>query len=163
AAGTGLAEELAPQLACREDVRQPAPLLLGRAVSEQRRPDEVHADPPDELRSARPRQLLGHDEVLYRARAATAVLLGPGDAHPPPAHAPPPPWGGLRLPVAPERDFLAEIVEVGREALAVVPRQVLAQPRAHLGAKFRLRFRRLEIHPLSLCRRRRLRLCGDGR
>src|SRR5262249_30137113 len=134
AAGTGLAEELAPQLACLGDVGRPAPLRGGRAGSEQRRPAGVPADPPDEPGGARPRQLLGHDEVLARARAATAVLLGPGDAHPPP-------FGELRLPVAPERDFLAEIVEVGREALAVLPRQVLAQPPAHLGANLRRPFR----------------------
>ena len=50
----GLAEELAPDLRRVEDLREPARLLLGRAVREQRRADEVHADAADEL-GARPR------------------------------------------------------------------------------------------------------------
>src|SRR5205823_5982168 len=74
AAGAGLAEQLAPQLARREDVRQPALLLRRRAAGEQRRTDEVHADPTDQLGRPGARELLGHDEVLDRAGAAPAVL-----------------------------------------------------------------------------------------
>ena len=59
---------------------QPARLLLGRAVREQRRPDEVDADAADELRGAGAGELLGDDVVLDRAAAAAAVLLGPRDA-----------------------------------------------------------------------------------
>ena len=47
-------------------LRQPARLLLGRAVREQRRPDEVDADAADELRRAPARELLGDDVVLDR-------------------------------------------------------------------------------------------------
>src|SRR5262249_56104123 len=78
-ARAGLAEQLAPQRARREDVGQPL-LLLGSAVREQRGPDEVDADAADELRRACARELFDHDEVLDRAGAAPAVLLGPADA-----------------------------------------------------------------------------------
>ena len=52
----------------REDVGQPACLLLGRAVREQRGADEVDADAADELGRPGPRELLGDDEVLDRPR-----------------------------------------------------------------------------------------------
>ena len=48
-AGFGLAEELAPDLGRVEDVREPTGLLRFGAVREQRRPDQVDADAPDEL------------------------------------------------------------------------------------------------------------------
>ena len=54
---------------------QPARLLLGGAVGEERRPDEVDADAADELRGAGPGELLGDDVVLDRPGAAAAVLL----------------------------------------------------------------------------------------
>ena len=96
-------------------------LLLGRATGEDRRPDQVHADATDELRRTGAGQLLGDDVVADGPRVAPAVLLGqatptqPADGEP-----------GLPLPA--ERDLVGEIVEAGREALAVLPGQVLAQP-----------------------------------
>ena len=128
AARVRLAEQLAPQLLGAEDLREPPGLLLGRSASEDRGPDEVDADAPDELRRAGPRELLGDDVVADRARVATAVLLGPRD---------PDPTAGreLRLPLATERDLLGEVVEARRKPLAVLPREVLAQPAAALVAQ----------------------------
>jgi hypothetical protein len=123
----GFAEQLAPDLGCVEDARQPPRLLLRGAVREQRGPDEVHADAADELRSAGPRELLGHDVVLYGAATATAVLPGPRDADEPAARE-------LRLPPATERDLLGQVVETRRQALAVLPRKVRAQPVAYFVA-----------------------------
>src|SRR5207248_11731964 len=143
AAGAALVEELAPLLAGRDDVREPALLLRARAVGEQCRPDEIHADPADQLWCPGASELLGHDEMLDRTGAATAVFLGPRDTDPSA-------FGQLRLPVAAERDLRGQIIEVRREALPVFPREVLAQPRAHLGAQLRFGFRRLEVHS---CRR----------
>ena len=119
--------------------RQPALLLLGRAVREERRPDEVDADATDELGRAGASELLGDDEVLDRSDAATAVLLGP-------RHADPAARGELRLPLASERDLVGEVVEAGRQPLAVLPRQVVAQPGAHLVAQARLLGGRGEVH-----------------
>ena len=95
---------------------QPARLLLVGAVREQRRADEVDADAADELRRARPRELLGDDVVLDRARAAAAVLLAASATPTQPAAR------ELRLPRAPERDLVGEVVEARRQALAVLPR-----------------------------------------
>src|SRR5262249_59042103 len=142
AARAGLADQLAPQLARRADVRQPARLLLERPVGEQRRPDEVHADPSDQLRGARPRQLLGDDEVLDRARSPPAELGGP-------RHTDPQTLAELRLPVAPERDLVGQVVEMRGKTFAVLPREVLAQPGAHFGAEFRLGLLRLQVHPAA--------------
>ena len=103
-------------------------LLLGRAVREQRGPDEVDADAADELGRACAGELLDDDEVLDRAGAAPAVLLGPRDADPAAL-------GELALPLAPERDLVGEVVEPRRQALAVLPGQVGPQPVAHLGAQ----------------------------
>ena len=49
AAGIGLAEQLAPQLAGREDPGQEALLLLGRPVRQEGGPHQVDADAADEL------------------------------------------------------------------------------------------------------------------
>ena len=94
-------------------------------------PDEVDADAADELGRAGAGQLLGHDEVLDGAGAAAAVLLGPPDADPATL-------GELGLPLAPERDLVGEVVEARRQPLAVLPRQVGAQPVAHFVAQRRL-------------------------
>ena len=121
-------------------LRQPARLLLGGAVREQRRADEVHADAADELRRAGPCELLGDDVVLDRAaRRGRRTRSGQRDADPPPARE-------LRLPLAAERDLVGEVVEARRQPLAVLPRQVGAQPRADLVAELRLGRRRGEIH-----------------
>ena len=128
AARVRLAEQLAPELLGAQDLREPAGLLLRRAAGEQRRPDEVHADAADQLRRPGAGELLGDDVVADRAGVAPAVLLGPGDADPPAGRE-------LGLPLPPERDLVGEVVEAGREALAVLPRQVLAQPRAALVAQ----------------------------
>ena len=95
-------------------------------------PDEVDADAADELGRPGPRQLLGHDVVLDRRRRRARRT--------PRASATPTqrPSASLRLPLAPERDLLGEVVEAGRQPLAVLPRQVGPQPVAHLGAQRRL-------------------------
>ena len=128
AAGVGLAEELAPQLLGREDARQEALLLLGRAVGQQGRPHQVDADAADQLGCPGPCQLLDHDVVLERAEAAAAVLDGPG-------HADPAVGGQVGLPAPAERDRLGQVVEARRESHAVGPREVLDQPRPELLAQ----------------------------
>ena len=90
------------------------------------------------------RQLLGDDVVLDRARAAPAVLLA---ATPTPTQ---PAARELRLPLAPERDLLGEVVEARRQALAVLPRQVRAQPGADLVAERVLGGGGGEVHRRSL-------------
>src|SRR5690606_33730653 len=98
APGARLAEQLAPDLASREDRGEPPLLLLGGAVGEQGGADEVDPDPSDQLRRAGPGELLDDDEVLDRPRATAAVLLGP-------RHADPPALGELRLPLPSEGDL----------------------------------------------------------
>ncbi len=91
-------------------------------------PDEVHADPSDELGRPGSGQLLGDHVVLDRPAATPAELLRPGDADPPSARE-------LGLPLPTERHLLGEVVEVRRQADAVLPRQVLAQPGPALAAQ----------------------------
>ena len=138
-----LAEQLAPDLRRVEDLRQPPSLLGIRPVREQRRADQVDADAADELRRAAAGELLGDDVVLDGTAAATAVLLGPGHAHPAAARE-------LRLPLTPERDLLGEVVEAGRQALAVLPREVRAQPAADLVAQREFGGGGGEVHRRSL-------------
>ena len=102
-------------------------------------PDEVHADAADELRRPGAGELLGDDVVLDRTAAAPAVLLRPRDADEPTARE-------LRLPRAPERDLVGEVVEARRQALAVLPREVRAQPVAHLVAQCGFRGSRAQVH-----------------
>ena len=123
ASGAGLAEQLAPQFVGAQDVRQPSRRLFGCRVGEQRRTDEVDADPADELRCPRSRQLLLHDEVMQRTRAPAAVLDRPGDADEVRVRE-------LSLPRAQERDLVGEIVEARRQPSAVLPRKVSTQPGA---------------------------------
>src|SRR2546430_89581 len=78
----GLAEELAPQIGGREDAGQPALLLLGRAVGQQRGPSQVDGYATDQLGGPGPGQLLLHQVVLGRSPAPAPVLVGPGHAHP---------------------------------------------------------------------------------
>ena len=138
-----LAEQLTPDLRRVEDLRQPPSLLRVRPVREQRRADQVDADAADELRRAAAGELLGDDVVLDGTAAATAVLLGPGHAHPAAARE-------LRLPLTPERDLLGEVVEPGRQALAVLPREVRAQPAADLVAQREFGGGGGEVHQCSL-------------
>src|SRR5437879_7197555 len=57
AAGTWLAEQLAPHLACVEDRRQPARLLRLGSVGEEGRAGEVDANAVHQLRRSRARVL----------------------------------------------------------------------------------------------------------
>ncbi len=75
-----------------------------------------------------PGQLFLHDEVVQRAGAAPAVLGRPG-------HTDEASCRELGLPRAQVRDLFTEVVEPWREPLAVLPRQVLVQPGATLGAE----------------------------
>src|SRR5439155_8380146 len=89
-AGAGLAEALTPGHFAAQDLRQVLRLLLIRAMDDQRRADHAHAHAAD-LRSTGLGELLVHDELLHRAQAGAAVLLGPGRRDPAtPGQAPPP-------------------------------------------------------------------------
>ena len=125
--------------------RQPARLLLVGAVGQQRRPDEVDADAADELGRAGAGQLLLHDVVLDRAGAAAAVL---GSGHVTPTQR----AVGQLAPAtsAAEGDLVGQVVEPGRQAHAVLPRQVgRAASARHLGAERLLLGRRCQIHAIG--------------
>ena len=139
APGVGLAEELAPQLARREDPGEEALLLLGRPVGQQGGSHEVDADAAHQLGGPGPRQLLDHHVVLERPQAAAAVLLGPGEPDPAVGRQ-------LGLPPPPEGDRLGQVVEAGREPDAVGPRQVLHQPGPERRPQRLLLSRGVQIH-----------------
>ena len=142
AARSGLAEQLAPEVVGGADPREPARLLLLAAAGEQRGGGEVEADAAHHLGGPRPGQLLLDDEVLGRSGAPSPVRFGPG-------HADPAAGGEGGLPGAQERHLLAEVLESGREPAAVLPREVLHQPGAHLSSE-RFLFRRgAEVHEFS--------------
>ena len=109
-------------------------MLRRRAVGEERRADEVHADAADELGRPGAGQLLGDDVVADRSGVAAAVLGRPG-------HADPAAGRELALPLAPERHLVGEVVEARWQPDAVLPRQVLPEPIAALGPSTRLRTR----------------------
>ncbi len=67
-------------------------------------------------------------KVLGGPGPPAAVLLGPGDPHPPVG-------GQGRLPPAAEGDLLGQVVEPGREALAVLPGQVLHAATSRMSAR----------------------------
>ncbi len=108
-------------------------------MAEQCGSDEVHANAADELRCPRPRELFGDDVVLDRAATATAVLLGPSHTDEPTARE-------LRLPRSTERHLFSEFVEAGRQALAVLPWEIGAQPLAHFVAQSCFLGSRAEVH-----------------
>ena len=142
APGPGLAEQLAPELVGGADPREPARLLLLGAVGQQGGGGQVEPDPAHHLGGPRPGQLLLDDEVLGRPGAAPAVRFGPG-------HADPAAGGQRGLPGTEERHLLAEVVEAGREALAVLPGEVVHEPGADLPPE-RVLFRRgAEVHEFS--------------
>src|SRR5262249_44526580 len=90
---------------------------------DERRTDEVHADPVDDLRRACRRHLLLEDVALDDRRAAAAVRARPMDADP----------AGRRerpLPGAQECDLVRE-----RRMLAGIGRLVRREQGAQLGAK----------------------------
>ncbi len=86
-----------------------------------------------------PRQLLLHDEVLGRAEAPAAVGHGPCHRHPARA-------GKVRLPTAPEGDFVAQVVEARGQTHPVLPWQVVAEPLPQLPAELLLFGRRRQVH-----------------
>jgi hypothetical protein len=115
-------------------------LLLGvGAVGQEGGAGQVDADTTDELGGPGPGQLLLDDEVLARSEPAPAVGGGPCHAHPPRR-------GQVRLPAPPEGDLLAQVGEAGREADAVLPGKVLAEPGAELSAEVFLVRRGRQVH-----------------
>src|SRR5581483_1357239 len=141
----GLREELAPELLGGQDLRQEAALLLLGAVRDERRSDQVDADPVDDLRRARRGDLLLEDVVLDDGRAAPAVLARPVDADPSPGVQ-------LPLPVTEERDLVGErpgrTVGVGPPAR----RKIRREPGAYLGAERLLGGAEGQVHSAVLAR-----------
>src|SRR6185437_4118523 len=79
-AGGGLGEELAPDLLALERRRRVALALLRRAPCAQRRDAHAKADLEESARHGVMRFLLLIDHLLDRRAAASAPVLGPGDA-----------------------------------------------------------------------------------
>src|SRR5438552_682932 len=140
-ARAGLGEELAPELVRGEDLREEAPLLFLRSVGDERRPDQVDADPVDDLGCAGGGELLLEDVVLDHRGAAPAVLARPVDADPAAVVQ-------LPLPGAEEGDLVGEgrVLRRGRP--------IRAEPRAQLGAAGLLGGAEREIHYTTLRARR---------
>src|SRR5581483_1376594 len=145
-----LAEALAPDRVALDDRRQVFPLLLLRAVEDDRRAGPARADAVvAAARRARLRHLLVEDELLHDGHARTAVLLRPrrGD---------PAAGGELLRPVGVEPAVLvraeADVVpaaapEHGAEAAARDAGRALgADELAHLGAEGGFFGRVVEIH-----------------
>ena len=103
-------------------------LLLLAAAGEQRGGGQVEPDAAHHLRGPRPGQLLLDDEVLGGPGAPTPERLRPG-------HADPAAGGEGGLPGAQESHLFAEVLEPGREALAVLPREVVHEPGADLSSE----------------------------
>ena len=139
AARPGLAEELAPQVVGREDGCQPALFLLLGAMGEQCGTGEIDADASDQLGCPCARQLFLDDVVLGRSRPPATVFLGPRDTDPTAR-------GELGLPRAEERDLFVEFGESGRQADAVLPGQVGAQPLTQLATEGVLCRCRRQVH-----------------
>ena len=123
AAGVGLAEQLAEQLFGGEDRREPALFLLVGAVGQDGGADQVNADAADQLRGSGPGQLFLDDVVVHWAGASAAVGDWPGDADEAG-------FGEGRLPLAEVGDLFGQVVEQGRQALAVFPGKILLEPMA---------------------------------
>jgi len=138
AAGAGLAEELAPDLVGREDIRQVAPLLRLVAVHDERRTGVVDADAVQQLRGAGAGQLLVEDRLGRRPGAAAAVLARPEE---------PDVAGGVEppLPVAQEGELLGERRLVVRDALGARGR-VGGEPGADLPPELLVSGRVGEVH-----------------
>src|SRR5207248_1922794 len=77
----GLAESLAPDLVGREQRLQIALLLRFGPVRDHDRAAHAEPDDVDGLGSVGLDHLVVEDQLLHEARAASAVLLGPGDAN----------------------------------------------------------------------------------
>src|SRR5581483_8565989 len=77
-----LGKPLAPDLLGRGDFRDVAPFVFGRAPLHQGRPDAGDTLKVDRRRRLHAVELLLVDDLLEQGRAASAVLLGPVDAHP---------------------------------------------------------------------------------
>ena len=92
---------------------------------------QVDADAADDLGRPGPGQLLLHDVVLDRPGAAAAVLGRP--RHPDQAGR-----GQLGLPLATEGHLVGQVVVLGRQPDAPLPRQVGPQPGPHLGPELLL-------------------------
>src|SRR5947208_507480 len=138
----GVGEELAPELLGGQDLREVTSLLLLGAVRDERRPDQVHADPVDDLGRARGGDLLLEDVVLDDRGAAPTVLARPVDADPAALVQ-------LPLPAAQEGDLVGEGRVLGGR------RDVRAEPFAQLGAEGLLGGREGEIHERTCPRGRR--------
>jgi hypothetical protein len=136
--GGGLGEELAPDLVPVEHRPQVTGLLLLAAVGDQARAEHADADHVEDPGDARLGDLLVGDDLLDRAQALAAEVLGPGDAG----------QAALRelpLPGAPGVDVGAVVGGAGRRGRL---RLVLVQPGPHLLAVPGLLRRVVQIHAL---------------
>jgi hypothetical protein len=131
-ARVGLREPLAPDLVGGQDRRQVAVLLLLGPVRDHHR--AAHCQPEDvgHLGSLGADDLLVEDRLLDERRAASAVLLGPGEPRPP---------GLEQLPLP-----LAAEGEGGLVAIGLAAGMVLGEPGAQLVAEGLLLGGKTEIH-----------------
>ena len=103
-AGGGLGEELAPDLVAVQHRPEVAALVLVAAVRDDRRAEHPDADRVEDPGDFGARDLLVADDLLERAEALAAVLLGPRDAGEAAL-------GEAALPGAPRGDDLGLVLE----------------------------------------------------
>ncbi|MFY9264091.1 MAG: hypothetical protein WAO61_01495 [Solirubrobacterales bacterium] len=126
--GTGLGEELAPDLLAGQNRLKKALFLLVAAVVDDRRPGEALADAVDPVGRPGAIELLGEDRLFGDVGAASAVFGRPGEAG----------VSGLvqlALPNTKEAESLLEIDRFGPRQR----RERALQPVANFGAKICLR------------------------
>ena len=150
-AGTGLAEQLAPQLVAAQHRVEVALLLLGRAVHHERGRD--HADPDGEHAGLHVelRLFLRVDRLLDAGAAAAAELLGPRDAGPPVVvqHVLPL-AAALEVVVHPVRVVTIQLVDARDTGRLVL--RVLFEERARFGAERGFLGRVADVHQALVVR-----------
>jgi hypothetical protein len=134
-AGAGFGIALAPQLADVEDLRQEALLLLGRAVGDQRRPEQFLAEVVDLVGRVRAGVLLIERDAVRNRQASPAVLDRPAQAG----------QTGSRQLLVPRPPFLEGLVLAPWRAKALergeFADEVVGEPVADLGPEL------LDLYP----------------